>query len=106
MTGRILRVHPDVINSDVPAALAYYDQIDRALGDRFGQLISDVLDGITKHPLFGREYLPGFRRVVTVPFPYMLVYVVEGSSIYVLALLHTKRNPDANRAIVQERGGE
>ena len=32
MSQRVLRVHPDVLNVDVPAAAAYYDEIDLNVG--------------------------------------------------------------------------
>ncbi len=64
-----MRIHPDVLTVDLAAASAYYDSIDRRLGDRLSQVVVDAISQIEANPLLFSEYVPGFRRVVLVPFP-------------------------------------
>jgi hypothetical protein len=76
-----VRVHPDVLSVDVPEAIAYYDEIDVSLADRLTQAIVDAINQIEAHPLVFAEYVPGFRRVVLVPFPYLLAFAVYDDAI-------------------------
>lgn len=104
MTHRAVRVHPDVLSADVPEATAYYDEIDPKLADRLSQLIADALHQIEAHPLVFAEYIPGFRRVVLVPFPYLLAFAVHKDAIDVGALLHVQRDPATNENMLRSRG--
>jgi len=104
VSQRVLRVHPDVLSVDVPEATAYYDEIDPNLGDRLSQLIVDALHQIEAHPLVFAEYVTGFRRVVLVPFPYLLAFAVHDDAINIDALLHVKRDPATNESILRSRG--
>lgn len=103
MTQRKLRVHPDLMGSDVPEVTSYYDAISRALGDRITQAIADALERIESHPLAYREYLTGFRRIVLVPFPYLIAYAVDDDSVYAAALLHANRSLETNERILCSR---
>lgn len=55
MNQRVLRVHPDVIDIDLAAATAYYDEVDPRLGDQLAQLVIDALDQIEARPLIFAE---------------------------------------------------
>ena len=103
MSQRVLRVHPDVLNVDVPAAADYYDEIDLKLGDRLSQLIVDAINQIEAQPLLFAEYVPGFRRVVLVPFPYLLAFGVHDDAVNIDALLHVRRDPATNERILRSR---
>ena len=99
----MLRVHPDVLIVDIPEATAYYDKIDPNLGDRLSQLIVDALHQIETHPLIFAEYVTGFRRVVLVPFPYLLAFAVHDDVVQIDALLHVKRDPATNESMLRSR---
>ena len=66
-------------------------------------MIEDALGSIAKHPLVYVEYVSGFRRMVVVPFPYLLVFSAHDGVVIVDALLHVRRSPETNRAILAER---
>ena len=88
----------------MPEATAYYDEIDPSLGDRLSQSIVDAFHQIEAHPLVFAEYVTGFRRVVLVPFPYLLAFAVHDDAIHIDALLHVKRDPSANESTLRSRG--
>lgn len=102
MTKRHIRVHPELLD-ELKAALDYYRTIDPALPERFLSAYAARLGSISQHPLAAREYMPGFRRLVLAPFPYMIAFTVDDESVSVLALLHVLRDPRANRQVVQQR---
>ncbi|MFV0463013.1 MAG: type II toxin-antitoxin system RelE/ParE family toxin [Nostocoides sp.] len=103
MTSRSLRVHPEFLD-DLRDAIDYYrSQDDPILPERFVDAYAEALTHVEEHPLTGREYLPGYRRVVAIPFPYLLAYAVDDESVYVAALLHANRNPETNARILRSR---
>jgi len=102
MSREVLRVHPELIN-DLAEAVAYYGTQDVALPGRLIEAYVESLRRIAANPLIGREYLPGYRRVVALPFPYLLAYVVDDGGVYISALLHTRRDPTAIEAILRSR---
>lgn len=70
---------------------------------RFTDAFVNTLRRVETHPLAAREYAAGYRRIVLVPFPYMLVFEVGPEDIYVAALLHSHRDPDVNETLVSSR---
>ncbi|MDR3068737.1 MAG: type II toxin-antitoxin system RelE/ParE family toxin [Cellulomonas sp.] len=100
--SRRLRVHPDLL-ADVAEALDYYRQVDPALAARFFNSYTQGLRWIRGNPLAAREYVPGFRRVVLVPFPYLVAFAVDDEHVHVAALLHTRRDPQTNRTVLERR---
>ncbi|MCL2850226.1 MAG: type II toxin-antitoxin system RelE/ParE family toxin [Micrococcales bacterium] len=99
---RRFKVHPGVL-ADLADARNYYREIDPALAARFFLSYANSLQHIRKNPLVPREYVPGWRRVVLVPFPYVVAFSVDDKSIDVTALLHARRDPQSNRAVLEQR---
>jgi hypothetical protein len=48
---------------------------------------------IAAHPTLLAECQPGWRRVLLARFPYLVAYVVDDETIYVVGLFHTRRDP-------------
>lgn len=103
MSQRHFRVHPDVLDTDLKDALRYYGDLDGSLASRLTESFIEALHHIESHPLASREYISDYRRIVLIPFPYMLVYAVDPESVYVVALLHNQRNPEANESLIAAR---
>jgi len=97
--------YSDELADDVIAALTHYYEISDTLALRFRIEYEMGLDQIESYPFLNREYLPGFRRIVLTPFPYMIVYSVDeiACEIYVLALLHTHADPAVNAETLTNR---
>lgn len=105
MTERTFRVHPGVLE-DLSDALDYYGEQHHTLPSRLVDAYVEALKRIEKYPLIGREYASGHRRVVVIPFPHLLAYVVDDDSILVAAMLHGSRDPVANLRRLQSRSGK
>lgn len=102
MSSRSFRVHPDLLD-DLRDAIDYYRRQDPGLPQRFVDAYAEALKQAEEFPLAGREYLSGFRRLVAVPFPYLLAYAVDDESVLVVALLHAQRDPSTNERILRSR---
>jgi hypothetical protein len=102
MSDRARRVHPNLVN-DIAEAIAYYGAQDGELPGRFIEAYAASLRRIEEYPLMVREYLLGYRRVVVLPFPYLLAYAVDDDGIYIAALLHVRRDPATNETILRSR---
>jgi plasmid stabilization system protein ParE len=74
-------------------AFQWYLRRSTTAGDRFEQLLSAALEGLAQSPEQAQEIEPGIRRWLLPPFPYALLYEIEGSSVLVLSVMHTRRRP-------------
>lgn len=75
------------------AAIDFYNSERAGLGYEFAEEVKDTLNRIAVFPeawpLFSRRA----RRCFVRRFPYAVLYQVRDDSVLVVALLHTKRNP-------------
>jgi len=102
MTPRIRRVHP-AVSEDIVEALDYYEAQDPALREHFVDAYVKALTTIQERPFLGREYAPGFRRLIVRPFPYLLAHAAHDEGVFVAALLHARRDPVVNEGILRSR---
>ena len=76
------------------AAVDWYAQRGQRLGVAFMNevhaSIGRALSLPTAWPLVGH----GVRRVLTSRFPYGVLYAVQGETLLVLAVMHTRQQPD------------
>lgn len=103
MTERVLITHPDVVGVDLAQAVAYYRSIERGLAERLSDEFDAALEFIEVYPLAGRPLFETYRRVVLRHFPYLIAYAVSDEQVFVLAVVHGKRDPEAVRAEIEER---
>jgi plasmid stabilization system protein ParE len=75
-------------------AVDWYDAQKDALGKAFAKQIQHTVQKIGQNP--GQfPCVLGQKRQAMVPnFPYVIIYEVSGDTIYILAIFHTKRDPD------------
>lgn len=56
--------------------------------------ILDVFRLLRQHPMAGETTRrPGVRRMVTTPYPYVVFYRVEGSTVIIQRVRHAARRP-------------
>jgi hypothetical protein len=80
--------------SDIAEATAYYDDISIDLGNRFRAGVRLMLTEITDRPeSFGFVRKP-LRAAMINGFPYLLLFTVEKSVVYVAGLYHASSDPD------------
>lgn len=80
--------------ADIYEAIAWYEERQDGLGDRFFGAVLEAVDGLD--PFVERgvqvEQLE-VRRVPVAGFPYGIFYRVKGEFLYVEAVFHDRRDP-------------
>jgi plasmid stabilization system protein ParE len=61
--------------------------------DRFLMEVGHAVERLAENPNVGPLVAPGVRRLGLRRFPYNLVYEVQASDIYILAVAHQRRDP-------------
>ncbi len=79
---------------EVVSAARYYEVNGVGLGDRFFQNLSKTVNDIKEFPLAARVLKNEFRRRLIDHFPYGIIYRVDGSVIFIAAVMHLKKKPD------------
>ena len=105
MTQHRLIFHPGT-EADIADIVGFYAQRDRALPAKFRARLSEEIDGVLLFPHAGMMLFEEYRRVQLRRFPFMVVYLVSDHTIYVLAIVHVRRDPAGIRADVAGRAAE
>lgn len=100
------REHP-AAREEYLDALAWYDDQETGLGDRFGDDLDSAVDSIREWPdaappHHGRQRRPLIRRKRVKDFPYGIVYIVRENEVIVVAYAHEKRRPGYWRSRLQD----
>ena len=80
--------------SDLSIATAYYDRISIGLGNRFRARVRERLASIAARPESFGFARPPSRVAMVDGFPYLLLFRVIGSTVYVAGLYHASSDPD------------
>jgi plasmid stabilization system protein ParE len=84
-------------DAELEEAVTWYHDISPALGERFALLVKQALERIQANPQrYGFSAL-GTRRCQIKKFPYSIHYLVEDSTVVVVAVFHTRRDPESLR---------
>ena len=70
-----------------------YTDASTPLGRRFYDEITSVFRRIIEHPLRYKQFDPPARRLFANGFPYAVVYVVRPDAIWIIAVMHVRREP-------------
>ena len=81
--------------TDLLTARDWYHAIDPALAERFAAVLSTSFETICHHPLSYLVVGDRARRSLVPGFPYRILFRVSGNEIRVIAILHTRRHPEA-----------
>lgn len=95
MTATVI-VQPEA-ESDLAEAFRWYEQRSPGLGDDFLDEIDRVFGLIAENPLLTAPVWRAARRAIPRRFPYVVIYVERGDRVYVLGVLHQRRNPSLTR---------
>ena len=81
---------------DTIVATDYYDRISPNLGTRFLLEVSETYTRIKTNPQFysfiSSHPADGFRAVKLNYFPFVVIYEIQGSDIYISAVMNTHRD--------------
>ena len=88
-----VRFHPSARIEYIEAA-RYYEKQQVGLGSRFLKNVESVLRGIADSPESWPMLEGEIRRRMVRVFPYTILYAVRPTSVFIVAVMHTHRNPD------------
>ena len=74
-------------------AFDWYEQQRRGLGVEFLTRVTEVLERIQSFPEAREIVFEDARRAIVPKFPYLVLYKVEPDRIVILAVFHSKRDP-------------
>ena len=80
--------------AELDEAISWYARQKKGLGKRFAKDVKARLKAIQKTPKMHAVVLDDVRKATMQDFPYIILYVVTSDEIVVVAVFHTKRDPD------------
>jgi plasmid stabilization system protein ParE len=85
--------HPHA-RKELNEAVAYYGSSDPEVGKSFLRELSKTLSRIQSFPEACAKTRSDIRRCRVDRFPYEVLYEIERSKIFILAVMHYRRRPD------------
>jgi toxin ParE1/3/4 len=86
-------VIPAEAGQDIEEAVRWYEEQQTGLGIRFYQQVLEMLERIVINPKYYSFIRDEYRRISVTPFPYNIIYKLINTTVIVLAVFHTSRNP-------------
>ncbi len=87
-----VRFHPEA-QSEYEAAIAWYHGRSQRTASRFEAEVERVCDVITANPEFYSRYDEQTRFALLQRFLYSLIYLIDQSTIHIVAVAHASRAP-------------
>ena len=79
--------------NDLAQARAWYEMQRAGLGAEFMLCVEDVFERIKRMPLLHEMVHRGVHRTFTRRFPFAIYYRQEDDIVVVLAVIHSRRDP-------------
>jgi plasmid stabilization system protein ParE len=74
-------------------AFNWYEQKRAGLGVEFLISVAEILENIGSFPKAYEIVFEDVRRAVVRKFPYLILYIVEPNQVVIMAVFHSKRDP-------------
>ncbi len=87
-----VRFHPDA-EAEFIAAGEFYEAQAEGLGLEFVAEVRDAARRVAAHPEIGHRFSNRLRRCLVRRFPYGLLYRVEPDTLFIVAVMHLRRQP-------------
>ena len=84
--------HPEADEEYAEAAL-YYTRISPELGGRFFDEVERLIREVRRQPNRFRLFDPPARRHFADVFPYAVIYLDQPERVWIVAVMHLKREP-------------
>lgn len=78
---------------DAKEAANWYNEKRDGLGNEFLLALEASFTSLQRNPNHYQVVYKGLQRALIVRFPYGIFFIVEGNTIYILAIFHTSRSP-------------
>ncbi|MDD5600015.1 MAG: type II toxin-antitoxin system RelE/ParE family toxin [Victivallaceae bacterium] len=75
-------------------AVEYYESCEPELGKEFVLSVQEALRYISEYPQAWPVVRKEIRRYLISRFPYAILYYVDNDLVTVIAIMHSKRQPD------------
>ncbi len=85
-------VHPEA-DAEFADAVRYYAEIAPELGVRFYREMERLIREVCLYPERFHKFDPPVRRHFSAAFPYAVVYLERPGYIWIVAVMHMKRQP-------------
>lgn len=92
MPGYHVIIQPEA-EQDLDEAYAYLEAQQPGLGFQLLANLTDTIELLEENPLLFQKVYGEMRRAVVQRFGYNLIYKVVNSDVYVLAIMHGRRDP-------------
>ena len=83
----------DAADAELSEAIDYYDGKASGLGDRFLAEVKAATKTIENYPEIAPIIEYGVRAKALIRFPYSLMYVVEPTELFIVAVAHQNKRP-------------
>jgi len=83
----------DKVEADIENAYQWYDEKQEGLGERFFTELAVSCTQIMEHPEYYSKTGKRLRKISLKHFPYIVVFEIIGSTVFVYSVFHTSRNP-------------
>jgi plasmid stabilization system protein ParE len=87
-----VRYH-EAADREFDEAIDFYEFRNAGLGTRFFQQVTAAVTLIAESPERWRTIDEDVRQCLVSGFPYQILYVIEPGGIFILAVMHGKRDP-------------
>ena len=84
--------HPEA-EEEFLLAINYYEERQTGLGHDFAKEVYSAIQSIIEHPKTWPVFEMDIRRRLISRFPYAILYSDEGNAVYILAVMHLRRDP-------------
>ena len=96
----LIRFNP-AADAELTEARHWYSQYRQDLDLEFMQCIDDVLARVVRNPHLFPVVYGNLRRAVVRRFPFAVLYEVTADEIQVIAVFHSRRNPEVWKSRVR-----
>ena len=79
---------------DIESSALWYERQQPGLGNRFVNVLNEVLVRIADNPLQFPQLEKSVRRALLPRFPYGIYFLPEPNRLVILAVLHLRHHPD------------
>lgn len=83
----------DEAEKDFDNAFEYYNNESFKVADKFFQCINVSMEIIKKSPFSYEETFMSIRKFTVKKFPFVIYYQIVDTTIRIIAIFHTSRNP-------------
>ncbi|MBK7309625.1 MAG: type II toxin-antitoxin system RelE/ParE family toxin [Sphingobacteriaceae bacterium] len=90
---KYILVIKEPVNIEITEAFEYYEKTQIGLGIKLLEAIDEALKSIKLNPVGFQIKYKVYRTRSTKPFPYVLIYEVNGKEIIVYQFFCTKKDP-------------